>query len=79
MRSTESIDFPRSTRNVTIQEEQPKNPPELQVKRQKTITRRTFEEMEDFTIKVQDFIKMRKKNIKDNYRIGSLIKEGSYG
>ena len=38
--------------------------------------------MEAFTIKVQDFIKMKDKenyNIRDEYRIGNKIKEGSYG
>ena len=35
--------------------------------------------MEAFTIKVQDFIKMRDTNIRNEYRIGNKIKEGSYG
>ena len=36
--------------------------------------------MVSFTIKVQDFIKLRKNvNIRDEYRIGNKIKEGSYG
>ena len=35
--------------------------------------------MDAFTIKVQDFIKMNKKDIRECYRIGTKIKEGSYG
>ena len=35
--------------------------------------------MENFTVKVRDFIKMRKKSIREYYKIGHEIGKGAYG
>ena len=39
----------------------------------------TMYEMEAFRVKVRDFIKMRKKGIREYYKIGNEISSGSYG